>query len=75
MEQGAEPVLQWGGVGGGPGCAAFAHVLPSSATGCRQQQVFPCFFLASFLLSLSQKIRIIVTAGSEWEKKVERKNR
>lgn len=27
------------------------------------------FFLAFSLLSLSQKIRIIVAAGSEWEKK------
>lgn len=70
MEQGAEPVLQWDGVGGGPGCTGFRQL--ALHTCCRAQRpaaVSNRFLLAFSLRSLSQKIRIIVTAGSEWGKK------
>lgn len=56
------------GLDAGCACAAFAHTLPSLATGRLQQQVllFP-------LRSLRRKNRIIVAAGSERQKNVERK--
>lgn len=70
MEQGAEPVLQWDGVGGGPGCTGFRQL--ALHTCCRAQRpaaVSNRFLLAFSLRSLSQKVWIIVTAGSEWGKK------